>query len=539
MHEDIKATAMTRRAALAGLTAVPAVATSPREAAAQRAPRVVRYAASSEPTTLDPVVSPLLVTQEHGYLVYDTLFSLDGQFRPQPQMVESVEADRDRPVWTMRLRDGLAFHDGSPVTSADVLASIARWASRDTAGRQLAGMGLRTEAVDARSFRIRLDAPTPFLFEAMAKPTSSALFVMREREARTDPTRAVPEVVGSGPFRFLRDEHRQGYRLVYERNPGYKPRPEPPSYLSGGKVVKIDRVEWMAMPDSATAVAALQRGELDICSSPPLDLMPVLRARRDIVITSTNPQGWVAFTRMNFLHPPFDRPEARRALQLAVRQSDIVSAVGADAEAGMRECYSYFACGGANETEAGTGANRTQDQAEARRLLASIGYSGTPVVFIAPGDNDSLRIIATVTAEQMRQAGFVVDVQFSDFASMMARRNRRDPPAQGGWNMFPMLAFAFELDSPASNFLLSSACDGTGYAGWACDQTLFDTRQAWLKETDPARRRALVEEMQLAAARLMPAALLGQFVRPLAHRCSVRGLVQAPVTVMWNVEVTR
>lgn len=524
---------LTRRATLAGfgaLAAAPAMAQ-------QRGPKVVRYAASTEPTTLDPVVSPLLVTQEHGYLVYDTLFSLDAQFRPQPQMVGSVEAEPGRATWTMTLRDGLSFHDGSPVRSADVIASIERWAARDTAGRQLVAMGLRTEAVDARRFRLSLDTATPFLFEALAKPTSSALFIMREREARTEPTRAVPEIVGSGPFRFVKEEHRQGYRLVYARNADYRPRAEPSSYLSGGKKVNIDRVEWMAMPDQGTAIAALQRGELDICSSPPLDLLPVLRGRRDIVISTTNPEGWVAYARPNFLHPPFDKPEARRALQLAVRQAEVVAAVGADAAWGLRECFSFLACGGANESEGGTEAIRRADLAEARRLLQSIGYDGTPVVFIAPGDNEPLRIISTVTAEQMREAGFVVDVQFSDFASMMARRNRREVPSQGGWNIFPMLAFAFELDSPASNFLLGTACDGTGYAGWACDQALFDTRQAWLREPDPAKRRQLVQQMQLEAAKLMPVALLGQYVRPILHRSTVRNLVQAPVTVMWNIDL--
>jgi len=535
MSEDDTAR-LTRRTTLAALGALPIAAAAP--VAAQTGPKVVRYAASTEPTTLDPVVSPLLVTQEHGYLVYDTLFSLDAQFRPQPQMVQSVENAPGSAVWIMTLRDGLAFHDGSPVTSADVLASIARWANRDTAGRQLAAMGLRTEALDARRFQLKLDTPTPFLFEALAKPTSSALFIMREREARTEPTRAVPEVVGSGPFRFVKEEHRQGYRIVYERNAQYRPRAEPPSYLSGGKKVNIDRVEWMAMPDPGTAVAALQRGELDICSSPPLDLLPVLRGRRDIVIASTNPQGWVAYVRPNFLHAPFDKPEARRALQLAIRQADVVAAVGADAEWGVRECFSFLACGGANESEAGTDAIRRGDLAEARRLLQSIGYDGTPVVFIAPGDNEPLRIISTVAAEQMRAAGFVVDLQFSDFAAMMARRNRREVPSQGGWNMFPMLAFAFELDSPASNFLLGTACDGTGYAGWACDQALFDTRQSWLREPDPARRQQLVRQMQIEAAQLMPVALLGQYVRPIVHRRTVHGLVQAPVTVMWNIDVS-
>lgn len=505
-------------------------------AAPAGAQSVLRYAASAEPRTLDSVVNWLSVTHQHSYLVYDTLYAFDSQFRPQPQMVESAARGADGTSWTFTLREGLRFHDGAPVTSADVIASIRRWAARDTTGRKLAELGMRLEEVDARRFTVHLSVDTPLLVEAFAKPTATGLFIMRAADAATDPMKPVENIIGSGPFRFVREAYRPGDRLIYERNPDYRPRVEPADYFSGGKVAKVDRVEWLVMPDSATAIAALRTGELDIYETPPLDLLPVLERNPDIVVAVHGKQGQIGFLRPNHRQPPFDRPEARRALALLTDQADYMAiTAGADGKYWSR-CYSFLACGGANENQSATDWMRTVQTEEAKRLFQQAGYSGERIVIIAPGDNEIIKGFGTMAAERLRGAGLQVDIQYMDFATMMARRNRQDAPSQGGWNIFPMWSYGFELDNPIGSVALSANCTDASYAGWACSPKIEELKNAWARESDPAKRKEIVARIQAEAVKLVPIVPLGQFFAPIAYRRNVTGFLQTPVPVFWNVE---
>ncbi|MGY4801214.1 ABC transporter substrate-binding protein [Teichococcus aerofrigidensis] len=503
-----------------------------------RAETVLRYAASAEPRTLDSIVNVLSITHQHSYLVYDTLFALDETLTPRPQMVESVEASEDGRRRTLTLRPGLLFHDGRPVTAADAVASIRRWARRDTSGRKLAEMGMALEVIDERRFAVTLDSDTPLLLEAFAKPTSTALFVMRAEEAESDITTPVKRIIGSGPFRFDSAAHRPGDRLVYRRNPDYRPRPEPASGFAGGKVARVDRVDWLILPDSASAVAALQTGEIDIYETPPLDLLPVLERNREIVVAVHGRQGQYGFLRPNHRQPPFDRAEARRALAMLMRQPDFMAVTAGSDGKYWRECYSFLSCGGLNENQKHAEWLRQGDAAAAARLFREAGYDGRPVVLIAPGDNEIIRGFGMLAAERMRAAGLTVDLQTMDFATMMSRRNRQDAPAQGGWNIFPMWSYGFELDNPVANVALSTNCTDASYAGWACSKRIEALKDAWARESAPERRAALLDQIQQEASALVPIVPLGQFFAPIAYRRTVTGLLQTPVPVFWNLEKT-
>lgn len=503
-----------------------------------RAETVLRYAASAEPRTLDSIVNVLSITHQHSYLVYDTLFALDETLTPRPQMVESVEASEDGRRRTLTLRPGLLFHDGRPVTAADAVASIRRWARRDTSGRKLAEMGMALEVIDERRFAVTLDSDTPLLLEAFAKPTSTALFVMRAEEAESDITTPVKRIIGSGPFRFDSAAHRPGDRLVYRRNPDYRPRPEPASGFAGGKVARVDRVDWLILPDSASAVAALQTGEIDIYETPPLDLLPVLERNREIVVAVHGRQGQYGFLRPNHRQPPFDRAEARRALAMLMRQPDFMAVTAGSDGKYWRECYSFLSCGGLNENQKHAEWLRQGDAAAAARLFREAGYDGRPVVLIAPGDNEIIRGFGMLAAERMRAAGLTVDLQTMDFATMMSRRNRQDAPAQGGWNIFPMWSYGFELDNPVANVALSTNCTEASYAGWACSKRIEALKDAWARESAPERRAALLDQIQQEASALVPIVPLGQFFAPIAYRRTVTGLLQTPVPVFWNLEKT-
>ena len=180
--------------------------------------------------------------------------------------------------------DGLKFHDGQPVRSADCIASLERWGKRDSLGQKLAQSTESWTAVNDKTFKLKLKKPFPLTLDALGKLSSNVPFIMPERIARTDAFQNITETIGSGPFKFVKDEWMPGSKVVYVKNTEYLPRKESPSWAAGGKVVKVDRVEWIYIPDSATAAAALNAGEADWWEQLPPDLIPLLRKNKATVV---------------------------------------------------------------------------------------------------------------------------------------------------------------------------------------------------------------------------------------------------------------
>src|SRR5882724_7870496 len=212
---------------------------------------------------IDPGFTTAYITRDHGYMVYDTLLATDSSFKIQPQMADWKISD-DKLTYTFTLRDGLKWHDGAPVTAEDCVASLKRWGKVDGMGQKLMSFTAGIEASDAKTITLKLKEPYGLVLESIGKPSSLVPFMMPKRLAET-PTVApgIPEQIGSGPFKFVKTEFQPGVKVVYEKNKDYVPRKEAPSWASGGKVVKVDRVEWIYIPDSATAAAAINAGEVD------------------------------------------------------------------------------------------------------------------------------------------------------------------------------------------------------------------------------------------------------------------------------------
>ncbi len=225
--------------------------------------KVLKFIPQADLRILDPITTTAYITRNHGYMIYDTLFATDAKFQVQPQMVDKYELSNDKLTYTFTLRDGLKFHDGAPVRSADVIASIDRWSKRDALGQKMAESTEAWTAVNDKTFTLKLKKPFPLALEALAKPSSNVPFIMPERIAKTDASTNITEPIGSGPFKFVKEEWVPGSKVVYVKNTDYVPRKEPPSWAAGGKVVKVDRVEWIYIPDSATAAAAINASESD------------------------------------------------------------------------------------------------------------------------------------------------------------------------------------------------------------------------------------------------------------------------------------
>src|SRR5258706_3683630 len=339
-----KGTSMTRhlRLLVGGALMAFAVAGLCTGALAQQ--KVLKFIPQADLRILDPIATTAYITRNHGYMVYDTLFAIDDKFQVKEQMVGKHEVSKDLLTYTFTLRDGLKFHDGAPVRSADCIASIDGWSKRDALGQKLAEATDAWTAVDDKTFRLKLKKPFPLALEALAKPSSNVPFIMPERIAKTDPFKNIDDATGSGPFKMVKEEWVPGSKVIYVKNNDYVSRKEPPSWASGGKVVKVDRVEWIYIPDSATAAAALNAGEVDWWENLPPDLIPGLAKNKDIKVENIDPLGSMGTIRFNFLYLPFNNPKMRQALLYAVNQQDYVIGIAGDANNG-HPCYSYFTCG--------------------------------------------------------------------------------------------------------------------------------------------------------------------------------------------------
>ena len=507
---------------------LPALAQTP-------APKTLKVVAHADLKILDPTFTTAYISRNFGYMVYDTLFAQDSSGKPQPQMVEKYTSSKDGKQWSFTLRPGLKFSDGSAVTSADAVASLQRWAARDSLGRAMTASGAEWKQVDARNFTLTLTEPFGMVLDALAKPSGFPPVVLPERLAKLPATAPLTEVLGSGPFIFKRDEWVPGNKAVFVRNPNYVARSEPPNGLAGSKKSNFERVEWLYLPDSNSAIAALKRGEVDLVEQLQPDYIAPLRTDTSVKIGSGG--AYQGFLVMNQLHPPFNNPKVRQALLQAVNQERFVAAMGYPLDMRMAYCPTFFICGSPNETAAGAEPYRKADVAKAKKMLADAGYKGEKVVLLVPSDVPYLNAEALMAAQTMKSIGINVDAQNLDWASIGARRAKRDAPEAGGWNMYVTVAGEFDANSPISNAYLGAACGNT-LPGWPCDKQLDDLRTAWLKETVPAKRKELLDAFQARAYEAVPYINAGQYSAAFAARANLKGLdkLWAGMPMFWALD---
>ncbi|MBU1359174.1 MAG: ABC transporter substrate-binding protein [Gammaproteobacteria bacterium] len=497
--------------------------------------KTLKIVAHADVKILDPTFTTAYISRNFGYMVYDTLFAQDARSKPQPQMVEKYTTSKDGKEWRFTLRPGLKFSDGSPVTSTDVIASLQRWAGRDSLGRAMTSAGAEWKSVDAANFTLTLKEPFGMVLDALAKPSGFPPFILPERLAKMPATSPLPEVLGSGPFIFKRDEWVPGNKAVFVRNPEYVARSEPPNGLSGSKKSHFDRVEWLYLPDANSSIAALKRGEVDLIEQLPPDYIAPLSTDPTIKVGSGG--AYQGFLVMNQMFPPFNNPKARQALAHAVNQEKFTAAMGYPLNMRVTYCATYFICGGPNETSAGAEPFRTVDVAKGKALLAEAGYKGEKVVLLVPTDVPYLNAEALMAAQAMRSLGMNVDMQNMDWASIGARRAKKEAPDAGGWNVYVTVAGEFDVNSPITNAYLGAAC-GTSLPGWPCDKPLDELRTAWIKETDAAKRKELLDAFQKRAYEAIPYVNAGQYSAAYAARSNLKGLdkLWAGMPVVWALD---
>ncbi|HUB43853.1 MAG TPA: ABC transporter substrate-binding protein [Acetobacteraceae bacterium] len=504
-------------------------------AAAQTAPKILRVVPSADPAELDPTKGMNLISRIYSQMVFDTLFALDSHLTPRPLMVDTEQVSADGLTYTFTLRSGLKFHDDSPITSRDVVASLQRWMNGVSMGPQLKTRTASLDVVDDRTFRLVLKRRFGLVEFMLSGPGAPIAGIMREADAKRPPDTPMTAPIGSGPFRYVPGERVSGHRVVFEKFRDYLPRNEPPDGLAGGRIVKVDRVEWIIMPDAITAANALIKGEVDFWEQVTPDLTGMLR-QQGVVVKRIAALPTVAFIRPNFQLPPFNDIRARQALAYLFDQKEMMEAAAGNG-VGWQECHSFSVCGGPYGTEIGSQPYRTPDIAKAKELLQQAGYKGEKIVLLGTPQLPAINAMTLVAAQRLKQAGMNVDVQMTDFAVMFQRMQAANKPLdQGGYNLFAYHATGNAWFHPLMNLSLDLSCNGKNWAGWPCDPQGEALRQAFLDAPDDAARQAAFVAFQQRLWQFLPYIPLGQFDVDVGWRKQITGVLNAYITAYWNID---
>ncbi|WP_192179640.1 ABC transporter substrate-binding protein [Mesorhizobium amorphae] len=504
---------------------------------AQTAPadaRIARMVMGGSLSAFDPYYSTATIAYNHAFAIYDTLFGFDSKNMPQPQMVGQWGVSDDKKTYTFELRDDLGWHDGTPVTAADCVASIRRWGQRETGpGPQVMQRVKDISKKDERTFIIALKEPLGLLIEILA---SERIFVMRERDASLPPTEQVTANIGSGPFKFNHALAKPGASFTYDRNEQYVPRNEPPDGLAGGKVVNVDRVIWDNIADQQTALAALQTGEVDFVQTPPSDFYSVIESDPNLELQVLDKGGEDMFLRMNALQKPFDNVKARQAMLHLIDQEAMMRAAHGDPRY-TGTVTSRWGNSPPYSNDENTGwFKKGGDPDRAKQLFKEAGYAGEKVVILQPTDWAATSNASQLLAATLRKIGVNAELAPSDSSALRARRENKGPVENGGWSIFITGSSDDSFRDPIASAYLAPTGE-KGWAGWVKNDEFEALRAKWLDVETLEERKAMAREMQRLWWDFVGIVFLGKSVRPIARRKTLTGLIGVPdFVVMWNMQ---
>jgi len=522
-----------RRTLLKAAASLPALAV-PRTARATVA-STLRFVPVIDLSYLDPVFSTAQVTRNHSYMVFDTLYGMDTALAIHPQMAEGHAVEADGLLWTITLRAGLLWHDGAPVVGWDCAASIRRWARRDALGAALMDATDELDAPTDRTIRFRLKRPFPMLTYALGKGAVNMCAMMPGRLAATDAFKQIPEVVGSGTYRYLADERVSGARNAYARFDKYLPREGgTANWTSGPKVAYFDRVEWTTMPDLSTGASALMAGEQDWLEIAPHDLMPQLRRNPNLRTAILDPLGYTCAMRVNHLQAPFDNPGIRRALLGAIDQTAFMNAVVGTDPQYQHTPLGFFCPGTPMASDAGLDVfTGPRDYDRVRRELKVAGYAGEKVLLMVPANSLAQKPLGDVAADCMKKAGLNVEYAAMEFGSVQTRQLLKGPMSEGGWSAYVANFQGMDWLNPIGHAGLRAVGEA-GSPGWYRSERMEALRAGWLSAPDLAAQQRIARDIQLMALNEAAYYPIGQYLQPTAYRSSITGVLNGFAT-FWSV----
>lgn len=468
------------------------------------------------PAVLDSQFSTATVTNNLSAQLFESLFTFDSAFNPQPSLVEDYELSDDALVYTFKLRSGITFHNGDPLTAADVVASLNRWGAINGRGRTIYDRLDSIEATDELTVVMTFNAQSGVLLSFLARAEA---FIMPASIAEAAGDQALTEFIGTGPFKF--EEHLVDQYLRMVRFDDFVPRDEEPDGLSGRKVAYVDQIDFIPVPDESVRANGVISGEYHFGDPLPPDFYDSLEMDPAVEAIVVKPYYWYApvFNKQKGL---FTDEKARKAVQLAFSQSEALKAgfgldelIRADPSISGEET-AWYSVAGADDYD-------QPDPERARALLEEAGYAGETIRWIATHEYAYNFRIADYVRQQLEEIGMEVELIISDWATLV--QNRADPDAQ---EIF-LTGFS-QYNHPATQ-----PFNDANWPGFWDSEAKDSAINALVEASDDASLSAAVDQYTETFWTEMPAVKVGDNFVLRAISSDVVGYVNMPDWYFWNV----
>ena len=493
---------------------------APRDAAAQegKVGGTLDVATIGEPPGLDPMLPYGILAQHISKHIYENLFTFDASWRPVPMLAAGYRTSADGRTYTIRLRRGVTFHDGSALDAADVVASLQRWVQVESTAKSLLAPNLEAmTAVDPQTVEIRLKNPSATLIYILA--ADAAPIYPSEAVAKFG-TSPLKEYVGTGPYRFgewLPDRH-----IELVRNDAYAARDEAPSGFAGKRVAHHKAIRFVPVPDVSVRVAGVQSGQYDVALDVNPDMYETLKGDPRVRSLLIRPFGWPFFA-MNKAQGLFTDARLRRAFLAALDMDQLMAAGFGDkalyevnGSIYPRQIADWYAT-------AGTEPYNQKAAVKAKQLLEEAGYDRRPVRILTSRQYDFLYKISLVAAQQARAAGFTVDLQVVEWATLVERRQQ---PSQ--YEIF----VTFNSMSPAPPLYQLWLFEF--WPGWWKNAEKDQLLREFDAATDPARRTAIWQSIQKVIWSEVAVVKVGDFFGYAVASPKLAGVQEIYTMPFWN-----
>ena len=514
----------TRLSALAGLALLLVLAGSPSQA--QDTPRmggVLKAAMIGEPPSLDLHWTTAVITQQIMWHVYETLYTYDRNFTPIPMLAEGhAVADGGR-RYTIALRKGVRFHNGREMTAADVVASLSRWGKVSTPGKAIWANVEAIEARDPSTVVLHLKEPSGSLLFGLGRPNAGAAIHPKSViDAAGDGQ--IKEFIGTGPYRFVEHKPDRYIRLV--RFKDYAARPEPPDGYGGKRVAYVDEILFIPVPDVAVRLAGVETGEYHFGQQIKQDQYDRIKGLAAVEARVVKPSGWITAV-PNHKEGLMTSKKIRQAFLAALEMEPIMAAAIGNRDFYRLDGALFFSEQAQWHSAAGLASYDQHDKDKARRLLKEAGYAGQPVRWITTREYEWMYKSALVSKQQLEEVGFKIDLQVLDWATLVQRRNKPE--------LFDVFSTGYTFTADPA-LATSVQCN---WPGWWCQEEKDRVLAELARETDPKKRRALIDRLQTLFYEDVGRIKFGDYFSLDLVRKELKGFRSTPELYFWNAWLAR